>query len=189
MLPAPYENFLTASTQASAALIGLLFVAISIAPQRVFGGEAQSHRQAQALSAFTALSNIFFISFASLIPNIPIGPVVFVVAIPAVLQTLALLALLPSWRSEGTVRRGLFLFVASAAIYGYEMVIGVRLWHAPSDTGALTGLLELLLGAYAVGLGRAWELLGAPRSGFIASVVALLRAPFRRDGKPTDSKD
>jgi len=113
---------------------------------------------------------------------------VFVVAIPAVLQTLALLALLPSWRSEGTLWRGLFLFVASAAIYGYEMVIGVQLSRTPADTGALTGLLELLLGAYAVGLGRAWELLGAPRSGFISGVVALLRAPFRPDGKPTDSK-
>jgi hypothetical protein len=32
MLPTAYSNFLVASTQASAALIGLLFVSVSIAP-------------------------------------------------------------------------------------------------------------------------------------------------------------
>ena len=57
MIPAPYENFLVASTQAGAALIGLIFVSVSIASQRVFGHEADAERQAQALSAFSALVN------------------------------------------------------------------------------------------------------------------------------------
>ncbi len=40
-MPADYQNFLVASTQASAALIGLLFVAVSVSRERIFGGEAE----------------------------------------------------------------------------------------------------------------------------------------------------
>ena len=176
MVPPAYQTFLAASTAASAGLIGLLFVSVSIAPERVFGGQAEATRQAQALSAFTALVNVFFISFGSLIPNVPVGPLVTIVTVPAVIQTLSLLLLLPRWRSEGAVRRGIFLFLASTLVYGYEIAIGVQLWRDPANTGSLTGLLELLLGAYAIGLGRAWELLGAPQTGFIAEVTHLIRA-------------
>jgi hypothetical protein len=189
-MPPTFQAFMTASTQASAALIGLLFVSISIAPGRVFGAEAEGRQQAVALSAFTALANIFFISFATLIPDVPIGPVVIAISIPATLQTLSLLGLVRHWRAERILRRGLSLFLASAAIYGYEMVIGIQLWEAPSNTGALTGLLELLLGAYAIGLGRAWELLGAPRSGFGAILGGLIRAALGRGrgDKPPDQQ-
>lgn len=175
MVPAGFQPFLTASVAASAALIGLLFVSISIAPERVFGEKAESGRQAQALSSFTALTNVFFISFASLIPTIPIGPVVTVVAIPAILQTLGLLVLVSQWRADRTMRRGLFLFLASLAIYGFEIALGIQLWVHPSDTRLLTALLELVLGAYAIGLGRAWELLGARRLGWTGWVGVLLR--------------
>src|SRR5437867_4948576 len=67
------RDFLSRQLRASAALIGLLFVAVSIAPETVFGSDAEAVRQAQALSAFTALANAFFISMASLIPDVRIG--------------------------------------------------------------------------------------------------------------------
>lgn len=175
MVPAAYLGFLTASTQASAALIGLLFVAISLAPERVFGTQAEAHRQAQALSAFTALANIFFISFATLIPKVPLGPIVTAIAAVAIVQTLGLLALVRSWRTQGMLRRSLFLFFGSAAIYGGELAVGIQLWLAPSNAETLSGLLQVILGAYAVGLGRAWELLGAPRVGILASARELRR--------------
>jgi len=181
MIPAEYANFLVASTQASAALLGLLFVSVSIGPERVFGRQAEPGRQAQARSAFTALANVFFISFTSLIPNQPIGLVVLIIALVALSQTLSLLLLLPGlWRD----RTGIWattLFLASGAIYAYEIAMGLRLLARPGDTGALTALLLLLLGGYAVGLARAWELLGAPRGGgLLASAVGLLRARLRQ---------
>ncbi|TMF37881.1 MAG: hypothetical protein E6I30_03370 [Chloroflexi bacterium] len=70
MVPAEFESFFVTSATVSSALIGLLFVSISINPQRIFGPNAESARQAQALSAFSALANIFFISLAALIPGI-----------------------------------------------------------------------------------------------------------------------
>src|SRR5436309_3446471 len=114
-MAAEFETFFLASSGASAALIGLLFVAVSIAPEKVFGSDAEAVRQAQALSAFTALVNAL------------------------------------------------------------ELAVGIQLWGAPGNRGSLDGLLELILGAYAIGLGRAWELLGALRSGFVSTVAGLIR--------------
>ncbi|HEV2139976.1 MAG TPA: hypothetical protein VGT01_02195, partial [Candidatus Dormibacteraeota bacterium] len=93
MVTAEYQPFFTASVAASAALIGLLFVSVSIAPERVFGEQSDVVRQARALSAFTALVNIFFISMTSLIPSVQLGIVVTVVAAVSLLQTLALLVM------------------------------------------------------------------------------------------------
>jgi hypothetical protein len=179
MIPAAFSNFLVASTQASAALIGLLFVSVSIAPERVFGRQAEAGRQALALSAFTALANVFFVSFSGLIPNLSFGVFVVVAGTVAASQTLALLSLLPSWRRDRTLLRSLGLFAVSAAIYGYEIATGVRLIFTSTDTGALTGLLGLLLGGYSIGLARAWELLGAPHGrGPISGFWGWLRSRF-----------
>jgi len=190
MVPAAYQNFVVASTQASAALIGLLFVAITLAPERVFGEHADAGRQARALSAFTALANIFFISFSMLIPDVRVGIVVTLVGLVSTTQTLGLLFLVPHWHSQRVLWRSLFLFLGSLAIYGGELVVGIQVWNRPADPGALSGILELLLGAYAIGLGRAWELLGAPRMGFgiLSRLLERLdRAPKRPPGTPPAS--
>jgi hypothetical protein len=82
------------------------------------------------------------------------------------------LLLVPYWRAERGMRRGVFLFLVSAFIYGLEFAIGVHLWLAPKDTGAFTSVPELILGAYAIGLGRAWGLLGARRLGWTGLIAA-----------------
>ncbi|HKW72386.1 MAG TPA: hypothetical protein VJQ08_06120 [Candidatus Dormibacteraeota bacterium] len=188
MIPAAYQNFVIASTQASAALIGLLFVAITLAPERVFGEQAESGRQARALSAFTALANIFFISFSILIPDVNVGLVVTLVGGVSILQTLGLLLLLRHWSSQGVLWRSLFLFLGSLAIYGGEIAVGVQIWNKPANPGALSGILELLLGAFAIGLGRAWEILGAPRMGFVSRLLERLdRGTKPPPGKPPQS--
>lgn len=174
MVTAAYQNFVMASTQASAALIGLLFVAITLAPERVFGEQAEAGRQARALSAFTALANIFFISFSMLIPDVNVGLVVTVIGLVSAMQTLSLLILLRHWHTQRVLWRSLFLFLGSLGIYGGEIAVGIQLWGDPRSTPALTGVLELLLGAFGVGLGRAWELLGAPRMGFISRLLERL---------------
>lgn len=174
MVSAEFQTFLVASVAAISALIGLLFVSVSIAPERVFGDQAEAVRQARAVSAFTALANVFFLSLTSLIPGINVGLVAMITGFVAAAQTLALLRLVKEWRSEGALLRSLILFLGSAAIYGGELALGLELWVKPSASGALSGILELILGAYAIGLGRAWELLGAPRMGFFAEIVGRL---------------
>jgi len=184
MVPPEYQTFFLASAGASAALIGLLFVGVSIDPVRVFGEKADPRREAQAVSAFSALVNAFFISMTSLIPGIIVGLVVTIVAVASSLQLLGLLARVgPDRGGLVPTLRGGFLFLASAAIYGTELYLGIVLWTRPSETAALTGLLEVLLGAYAIGLGRAWQLMGAPRIGLLSFALDLIeRARTRTRG-------
>lgn len=175
MLTPESQPFFLASVGASAALIGLLFVSVSVAPERIFGAESDPRRQAQAISAFSALANVFFISMASLIPGVLIGLVVMAVAGASTLQLLGLLARVRSWHPDWiSAIRGGILFVVSALVYGTELYLGLQLWRQPSSTGALIGLLEVLLGAYAIGLGRAWQLLGAPRLGLVTYLLDFL---------------
>ena len=188
MVPAEFHDFLVASTQASAALIGLLFVSVSIAPERVFGSKAEALRQARALSAFTSLANVFFISFVSLIPGVNVGIAVTVIGLIGVLQTLGLLALVAQWRSEGVLIRSLILFMAGIAIYGGELWLGILLWTEPGARGPLSGIAQLLLGAFALGLLRAWELLGAPRIAPFQRLLGRLLSRLDRMMSPKNQK-
>lgn len=180
MVSAEFQTFFLASAGASAALIGLLFVSVSVSPERVFGDQANPRQQAQAVSAFSALANVFFISMTSLIPGIILGLVVTIVASVSSIQLLGLLVRVPQRGNFVQVFRATFLFLASAAVYATELYIGLELWSKPTDTAALTGLLEILLGAYAIGLGRAWQLLGAPRIGLISFALDLIEQRLAR---------
>ena len=174
-MTADYQPFYTASVAASSALIGLLFVSVSIAPERIFGEHAETQKTAQAISAFSALANVFFISLASLIPGIVLGLVVTAVGVASTLQLLSLLLRVRGWRGPGIqLIRGSVLFLVSAVIYGTEIYLGIVLWHHPASVGAQVGLLEVLLGAYAIGLSRAWQILGAPRSSLLSYFLDML---------------
>ncbi len=73
-------SFFSASVGAGAALIGLIFVAVSIAPEKTVMVGAPLERQAVAASAYTALLNAFFISLFALIPGTSMGWVALVMS-------------------------------------------------------------------------------------------------------------
>ena len=56
MVPEAFHDYFIASTGAGAALVGLLFVAVSIAPERTVMRSAPAERRAVALSAYTAFA-------------------------------------------------------------------------------------------------------------------------------------
>ena len=56
-VPAEFSGYFTASSAASGVLIGLLFVAVSLRPETVFGASSSAAGRANAGSTFTALVN------------------------------------------------------------------------------------------------------------------------------------
>jgi hypothetical protein len=65
-----YASFFSAAASVAGALTGLLFVALSIRPQRLRGGgEGSLEHQAIAATAFTALIDALFVSLAGLTPG------------------------------------------------------------------------------------------------------------------------
>ncbi|HZT97917.1 MAG TPA: hypothetical protein VFB34_13875 [Chloroflexota bacterium] len=177
MVSQEYHDFLIVSSQASAALIGLLFIAISLAPDRVFGSDASPVQRAQALSAFTALANAFFTSLAGLIPEVNMGIVAIASSLIALSQTAALLFLWRSWKEQGHAARGIFLFLVSTAVYGAELYAGVRYLGKVTDVVSLSVLFGCVLAMFFIGLSRAWELMGA---GEHPGLVGELRKRIRK---------
>src|SRR5258708_13118285 len=68
VVPPEFANFFIAGASAGAALVGLLFVAVSIAPERMVTRRAPIEHHAVPGSAFPALIHPFLLSLASLIP-------------------------------------------------------------------------------------------------------------------------
>jgi len=168
MVPTNFTNFFVASAGAGAALVGLLFVAVSIAPEQIVSATAPVERRAMAASAFTALLNAFFISLGALVPG-NIGLLILTVSIAGVVNSLSLgWSLLKERQNWVRVARRLFVIVGSLVLYGFELYYAVLIIQAPAETRAFFSLAWLLLGIYGLGLLRAWQLLGARRYGILS---------------------
>src|SRR5713101_7801329 len=119
VVPPEFANFFIASASAGAALVGLLFVAVSIAPEQLVTRRAPMERQAVAGSAFTALMNAFFISLVALIPHFNIGfiivPFISVCLVTTLIQAWQLLRLRKGWLS---LLRRTFLVLLGVPRYG-----------------------------------------------------------------------
>lgn len=166
MVPPEFANFFIACASAGGALVGLLFVAVSIAPEQIVTRSAPIERQAVAGSAFTALVNAFFISLVALIPRFNISLIIVpfstLCLVTSLIQAWQLFRGLKSWQS---LLRRAFLILLSVAIYGLELVNAVQFLNDPSQVGYVYALISCLLGAFGLGLIRAWELLGVHRYG------------------------
>ena len=168
MVPSEFKDFFVAGTSAGAALIGLLFVAIAVAPERTVMSGAPSESRAVASSAFTALVNAFFISFNALLPHSNMTWLSLVMSGIGITNSLLLgfteLRKPSNWR-EG-IRRSV-LILTSLILYGFELYYAILLLNSPNDAGSVSALATLVMGVYGLGIIRAWELLGASRFGFL----------------------
>ncbi len=165
MVPPQFTNFFLASAGIGATLVGLIFVAVSIAPEHIVQANAPIERQAMAASSFTALLNAFFISFGALIPG-NIGVMTLILSAVGLTNSsyLAWNLLKERERWLNVVRR-VFLILVSFIIYGFEFYYAILIILEPHNVGNIYTLAGLLLGVYGIGLIRAWQLLGARRYG------------------------
>lgn len=167
MVPSVFLAFFTASAGAGAALVGLLFVAVSLAPEQIVSRHAPVERQTVAGSAFTALVNAFFLSLVALIPQVDFGAFVIPISVVSLLFTLLpVWALLKAPKNWASLLRRTTLVCVSLILYGLELWNGIGILNAPTQQGFVYALVFIMLGIIFLGLTRAWELLGARRYGF-----------------------
>ncbi len=172
-----FNNFFLGLAGAAAALIGLLFVAVSVAPESSVQARAPVERRALATSAYTALLNAFVIALGALLPQPQqtLGGFVLFMAALGVVDTLYLGRQLlwhpHSW--QNAVRRA-FLFLSSLGLYGFELDDGFTLIHVRNQPAILYPLAYVLIGICVTGMARAWQLLGARRTG-VGGWLSILR--------------
>jgi hypothetical protein len=163
-----YENFFIASAGASAAILGLLVVAVTVVNADDSNSTTRELRTVLAGSAFVVLVNIFFVSIVALTG----GPAVFGIASIA-MATVGLVAtrrLIPRARRAGNFSRSsrtrkLNIAFASISVVGYsvQLGLGVALLANTQSAALQRALVLVVVGLYGSALGRAWEVTGITR--------------------------
>jgi hypothetical protein len=198
MAPEGFTEFFLASAGTGGAFVGLLFVAISISPQRTFGDSAAAGapRQHLAEATFLTLINGFVLSSLALIPGIIIGWVALVPGIVGIFTALHLARLFARLHRHGRARyppwrdllRVVSLSIIATVVFVIESMVGLRLILRPTDEDAFRWLSAIIIGLYALGMLRAWTLLGDPQHGWSGWLNPLQDLPQRREvDAPGDS--
>jgi len=181
VVPESIHDFFLASGSVAGALIGLLFVAISVAAARLAEAEAgaQLHR-VRAAGALTAFINALTVSLFALIPGHTIGPTALVVAaVGLVFVTAALLSLIRRRQVRpGTLHDVLFL-LALVVTFVVQLIQGVNVIAQPGDTDAVNTIAALVIVCFLIGIARAWDLIGGPSIVLTQEIRALVRSHQR----------
>ena len=187
MVPDGLRDFFVASASVAGALIGLLFVAVTVASERLAraekGGQLYRIRASAALTAFT---NALVVSLLALVPEKTIGPTAVAVAGAGLMfVTASLLSLIRlrqiHWR---TLRDALFM-VGLIITFVVQLIQGIQVIVHPDDSGAVNTIVLLVVICFLIGIDRAWELVGGPSIGISQEVTALVRGRTDASDEPS----
>ena len=145
---------------AAAALLGLLFVSVSVRAEQILGAK-HSHARRIAEQAFQNYLAVLLVSLVSLMPNIgtiSLGfTLLYMLALWAVWVIIRIYQTLMHWRAEESRVMTLRRYIASVAGFGMLIYAGVFLAQGHDDDRNLVPIGALIL------LGSAtivsWELL------------------------------
>lgn len=181
MVPTSYYDFFAACATVAGALIGLLFVAVSISPDKMSGAHASTEHQVRAGAAFSALINALIVALIALLPGANLGVATISVAAIGLSSTVAL-AIVFYRNRQGKIRPGqLLLLVIPHFLYALEFANGIALQGPGRHLSDLSNQGGLMVGFFVFAIARAWELVGATGTNLVATVAGLAYGAARRE--------
>jgi hypothetical protein len=175
VVPTGYHEFFSACASVAGALIGLLFVAISVSPVRVTGEQASIPHQVTAATAFSALVNALVIALVGLLPGGDLGATAIVLAGVGFSSTAGLAVLL--YRTgQGRIRLGSFVPLAiPLVLYALQLVNAIGIEVSPADPRRITSQAVLSIVFFVFAIARAWRLVGVPDSELVRALTEMVR--------------
>jgi hypothetical protein len=160
-----YEMFFATSAGASAAILGLLVVAVSVVNADDSDAKTRERRTVLAGSAFLALVDAFFVSIVALTGGAAIlGTSNLVMAMVGLLSTSRLI---PRAKRAGNFSRGfptrrvnLVFAVISAGGYTIQLGLAIALLADDQSSALQRALVLVVVGLFGSALGRSWEVTG-----------------------------
>lgn len=173
-----FHDLFAASGSVAGALIGLLFVAISVAHERLQDDDSPHIHRVGAAAALTAFTNALTVSLFGLIPGDVLGATATTVSIIGLLFVLA--SMLSLWRvrrrgSGPTGLRDALFLVTLAATFVVQLVGGLRLGAHPASQGDARTIAITVIVCFLIGITRSWVLIGGPSIGITSELGALVR--------------
>jgi small-conductance mechanosensitive channel len=185
MATADFGPFFAATAAVAGALIGLLFVALSVAPERTDRNE-RIVDDVRAGIAFSCLVNPLAVSLFALIPGMDIGQTAGAVGVVSFASCCALALVLLREAAPGRLRRQqLWRLAIQALVFAYAAFVGFELAHRAKDEGLERTVCVLIVVLFLIGIARAWQLIGARDASLVGEVARTIGSRRR----PTDPDD
>ncbi len=175
MVPDAYHPFFTGCASVAGALIGLLFVAISVAPDKMSGERAEVTFQVGAGAALAALLNTLVVALIALLPgtNLALTSLVLAAVGMSSVAGLAVISL-----GSGDSRHhlaGLTSLAALLVVFALQLIYAVRSLPDRHDAGQIHSEAVLCVVLFVIAINQAWKLLDARETRLFPTLVQLLR--------------
>ena len=184
VVPDDFTTFFATTAAVAGALIGLLFVAVSVQPDL----EDAAHRvqtDVRAGIAFSALINALVLSLFALVPKIDLGRTALVLGLVSLSSCVALAIFLQREGTPGRAhQRQMRRLGVQGLLFVYQCVVGVQLMGDTHDANDVTTLAVVTIVLFIVGIARAWQLIGARDNGLLSEIGETLRARSQGSDDP-----
>jgi hypothetical protein len=172
VIPQEYHEFFVATAGATGALIGLLFVAVSLYPEQARQAQTRVTFHNRAAAALLVFTNALVLSLAALVPGTTLGWWAIVMGASVLIFAAATMRSIVANARHPTRRGSLGVVIALLIIAGFELYAGIRL-VVDTDFAAVSTLSYVIIGDLGVGISRAWQLVGLRDTGLLTSLRIL----------------
>ena len=187
------RDLFVAVASAAAALVGLLFVAMSVSPRPADGRPRGVIHQVRSAAALLSFTNALGISLFGLVPGNNVGYPSVAFGVVGTLFTLASVrSILADTAARSRLLGQIALIGGLLAVFIIEIVDGLELRANPYNHSALDTIGNLVIVSLLLGVARAWEFVGDRDTGIWASIAVLatgrehpLTAPDAAPSEPT----
>ena len=185
MVPEAYHPFFSGCASVAGALIGLLFVAISVAPHKMAGERADVAFQVGAGTAFAALLNTLVVALVALLPGTNLAITSLVLAAVGISSVAGLTVISLVIGDSRHHLGGLTRLGALLVVFALQMVTAVRLLPDRHEDGPIHSEAGLCLVLFIIASNQAWKLLDAQGTRLFPVLVQLLRRHHSAESEAT----